>query len=57
MTPEQRDRFIHDLEESMRDAARKFDFEKAAQFRDKIKALKSPKNYEEAAAGRNHSDR
>jgi excinuclease ABC subunit B len=57
MTPEQRDRFIADLEQKMRDAARNFEFEKAAQFRDKIKALKSPKIYEQAAAGSLTGDR
>jgi excinuclease ABC subunit B len=57
MTPEQRDRFIADLEQKMKDAARNFEFEKAAQFRDKIKALKSPKIYEEAAAGSLAGDR
>jgi excinuclease ABC subunit B len=51
MTPEQRDRFIGELEASMRDAAKKFEFEKAAQIRDRIKALKSPGLYEEASAG------
>ena len=40
LTPEQRERFIAELEEKMRDAARKFEFEKAAQLRDKVKALK-----------------
>ena len=40
LTPEQRARFISELEESMRDAARKFEFEKAAQLRDRVKALK-----------------
>jgi len=50
MTPEQRDRFILDLEESMREAARKFDFKKAAEIRDRVKALKSPGKYEEAGA-------
>jgi len=51
MTPEQRERFMHDLEESMRDAAKRFDFKKAAEIRDRIKALKSPSGiYEEAAA-------
>ena len=51
MTPEQRDRFLRELEESMREAAKKFEFEKAAQLRDRIKALKSSGFYEEAAAG------
>jgi excinuclease ABC subunit B len=40
LTPEQRDRFISELEQQMRDAARKFEFEKAAQLRDRVKALK-----------------
>jgi excinuclease ABC subunit B len=40
LTPEQRERFIAELEEKMRDAARKFEFEKAAQLRDRVKALK-----------------
>jgi excinuclease ABC subunit B len=39
MTPEQRARFLAELEERMREAARKFEFEKAAQIRDKLKAL------------------
>jgi excinuclease ABC subunit B len=55
MTPEQRDKFIASLEESMREAAKKFEFEKAAQLRDRIKMLKSPKVYEEtqiSSAGR-----
>ena len=41
LTPAQRDEFIAELETRMRDAAKKFEFEKAAQLRDKIKALKS----------------
>jgi excinuclease ABC subunit B len=40
LTPEQRDQFIGELEERMREAARKFEFEKAAQLRDRVKALK-----------------
>jgi excinuclease ABC subunit B len=40
LTPEQRRRFIGELEERMREAARKFEFEKAAQLRDRVKALK-----------------
>jgi excinuclease ABC subunit B len=42
LTPEQRQRFIGELEERMREAARKFEFEKAAQLRDRVKALKLP---------------
>jgi len=40
MTPQQREQFIGELEERMRDAAKKFEFEKAAQLRDKIKDLR-----------------
>jgi excinuclease ABC subunit B len=42
LTPEQRVRYIAELEESMREAARKFEFEKAAQLRDRVKALREP---------------
>jgi len=41
LTPEQRLRFVGELEERMREAARKFEFEKAAQLRDRVKALKA----------------
>ena len=51
MTPEQREKFIAELEASMREAAKKFEFEKAAQLRDRIKSLKSMLVYEEAQAG------
>jgi len=51
MTPEQRDKFIAELEESMREAAKKFEFEKAAQLRDRIKTLKSLAVYEESQVG------
>jgi excinuclease ABC subunit B len=51
MTPDQREKFIAGLEENMREAAKKFEFEKAAQLRDRIKMLKSPKTYEEAQVG------
>jgi excinuclease ABC subunit B len=40
LTAEQRVKFIAELEERMRDAARKFEFEKAAQLRDRVKALR-----------------
>jgi excinuclease ABC subunit B len=40
LTPDERQRFIGELEERMREAARKFEFEKAAQLRDRVKALK-----------------
>src|SRR5579862_2048631 len=41
LTAEQRDRLLGELEERMREAARKFEFEKAAQIRDRLKALKA----------------
>jgi excinuclease ABC subunit B len=41
LTPEERQRFIAELEERMREAARKFEFEQAAQLRDRVKALKA----------------
>jgi excinuclease ABC subunit B len=40
LTPEQKAKFLADLEEQMREAARKFEFEKAAQLRDRLKSLK-----------------
>jgi excinuclease ABC subunit B len=40
MSPDQRSQYIVELEERMREAAKKFEFEQAAQFRDKIKSLK-----------------
>jgi len=39
--PEQMDRFLAELEEKMRAAARKFDFKQAAAYRDRIKELRS----------------
>jgi excinuclease ABC subunit B len=41
LTPEQRLRFIGELEERMREAARQFEFEKAGQLRDRVRALKA----------------
>jgi excinuclease ABC subunit B len=41
LTPAQKEEFIGELEQRMRDAARKFEFEKAAQIRDKIKLLRT----------------
>jgi excinuclease ABC subunit B len=40
LTPEQRAGFINELEQRMREAARKFEFEKAAQLRDRIRQLR-----------------
>ena len=52
LTPEERDSLIAELELKMREAAKIFEFEKAAQFRDRIKALKMNGVYEETAATR-----
>ncbi|MCC7155182.1 MAG: excinuclease ABC subunit UvrB [Bryobacterales bacterium] len=41
LTPEQRNSLIAELETRMRESAKVFEFEKAAQFRDRIKALKA----------------
>ena len=41
MSIEQRAKYIAELEERMREAAKKFEFEQAAQIRDRIKALKT----------------
>ncbi len=41
LPPEQLERYIAELEENMREAAKKFEFEQAAQLRDRIKALKA----------------
>ncbi len=54
LTPEQRDALISELEIKMRNAAKAFEFEKAAQFRDRVKALKANEVYEDASTGRSH---
>jgi excinuclease ABC subunit B len=41
MTPAQRSQYIGELETRMREAAKRFEFEQAAQIRDKIKALRT----------------
>jgi len=51
LTPEQREKYISELEQSMREAAKKFEFEKAAQIRDRIKSLKTLTVYEESQVG------
>ncbi len=58
LSPEQRESFIEELEQRMRDAARKFEFERAAEIRDRIKSLKARFVYGEFAesgAGRRGS--
>jgi len=57
LSPEQRDALIADLERKMREAAKIFEFEKAAQFRDRIKALKATGVYEEVPQNRSGSRR
>jgi excinuclease ABC subunit B len=52
LTPEDREALIAEMETKMRQAAKAFDFEKAAQFRDRMKALKASGVYEEATASR-----
>jgi excinuclease ABC subunit B len=41
VVPEQMEQYLADLEERMREAARKFDFKQAAAYRDRIKELRS----------------
>ena len=48
LTGEERERYLAELEAQMREAAKRFEFEKAAQFRDRIKALRSPVSIYEA---------
>jgi excinuclease ABC subunit B len=50
LTTEQRAALITELETKMKEAAKAFEFEKAAQYRDRVKALKASVVYEEANA-------
>jgi excinuclease ABC subunit B len=50
--PEQREKVIQELEFRMKEAAGNFEFEKAAEYRDKIKKLRTPKAYEEIGTSR-----
>ncbi|HLH01858.1 MAG TPA: excinuclease ABC subunit UvrB [Bryobacteraceae bacterium] len=52
LTPAQKDALIAELEAKMREAAKIFEFEKAAQLRDRIKALKASAVYEAATVSR-----
>ncbi len=52
LTSEQRDALIVELELKMRTAAKAFEFEKAAQFRDRVKVLKASAVYEEPGIAR-----
>ena len=49
LTADQRDALILELETKMREAAKAFEFEKAAQFRDRMKAMKASSVYEESS--------
>ena len=52
LTGEERTALISELEIKMREAAKRFEFEKAAQFRDRVKALKVSGVYDEPAISR-----
>jgi excinuclease ABC subunit B len=52
LTPELRAKYITELEQRMRESAKKFEFEKAAQMRDRIKALRLRSVDEESPIGR-----
>ncbi|MDQ2773807.1 MAG: excinuclease ABC subunit UvrB [Acidobacteriota bacterium] len=52
LSPAERDTLLAELEVKMREAAKAFDFEKAAQFRDRIKAMKTSRIYEETVTSR-----
>jgi excinuclease ABC subunit B len=49
MAPDIRAKYLADLEQQMREYAKQFEFEKAAQVRDKIKAIRSRGLYDESA--------
>jgi excinuclease ABC subunit B len=50
LTPDQRDQMLKELEEKMKEAARRFEFEKAAQIRDRLKAIKARIIHEQSAS-------
>jgi excinuclease ABC subunit B len=52
LSGQEREQLIGELEEKMREAAKKFEFEQAAQYRDRIKALKASL-HEEVVPNRN----
>jgi excinuclease ABC subunit B len=56
LTPEQRNKLIAELETRMKEAAKTFEFEKAAQFRDRIKELRTQALYEASPVSRTGSD-
>jgi excinuclease ABC subunit B len=50
LSPAERDALIAELEQKMRDAAKAFEFERAAVLRDRIKALREPRPFDQTAA-------
>jgi excinuclease ABC subunit B len=50
LTPEQRASLMEELEHKMREAAKNFDFETAARFRDRLKALREPRPFGEVSS-------
>ena len=50
LTSDQRDQLVKELEEKMKEAARKFDFENAARIRDRLKSIKARALDEQATA-------
>jgi excinuclease ABC subunit B len=51
MSIEDREKYLTELEQQMREAAKHFEFEKAAQLRDRVKAIRSRALHEETTAG------
>jgi excinuclease ABC subunit B len=49
LTADQRTQLLKELEELMKEAAKKFEFEKAAQIRDRLKAIKALAIHEQSA--------
>ena len=49
LSADQRDQLLKELETQMKEAAKKFEFEKAAQIRDRLKAIKARAIHEETA--------
>ena len=49
LSPDQREQLLKELETQMKEAAKKFEFEKAAQIRDRLKAIKARAIHEETA--------
>lgn len=50
LPPDQREKYLAEIEQKMREAAKNFEFEKAAQLRDRLKALRSKLTHAERAA-------